>query len=68
VDATTDETLGLQLLPQDPAEAETVFDDLDFAAIDDDGDGNVVIVPGDPSANVLKKHLQIHDHYAVTME
>jgi hypothetical protein len=68
VDATTDETLGLQLLPKDPAEADTAFDDLDFAALDDDGDGIVQIVPGEAAANVLKKQLQIHDHYAVTME
>jgi hypothetical protein len=68
VDASSDETLGLQLLPKDPAEADTAFDDLDFAALDDDGDGVVTIVPGEPAGNVLKKHLQIHDHYAVTME
>ena len=68
VDATSDETLGLQLLPKDPSEGDTAFDDLDFAALDDDGDGLVAIVPGEPAGNVLKKHLQIHDHYAVTME
>ena len=68
VDASTDETLGLQLLPQDPAEDETAFDDLDFAAMDEDGDGVVQIVPSEAAGNVLKKHLQIHDHYAVTME
>jgi hypothetical protein len=68
VDASSDETLGLQLLPKDPAESDTAFDDLDFATLDDDGDGIVVIVPGEPAGNILKKRLQIHDHYAVTME
>jgi hypothetical protein len=68
IDEGSDEVLGLQMLPVDPYEGDTAFDDLDFAALDEDGDFVVAIVEGDPEYNLLEKHLQVHDHYAVTIE
>lgn len=68
IDASSDEVLGLQMLPVDPYEGDTAFDELDFAALDEDGDFVVELRDGDADYNILKKHLQVHDHYAVTIE
>jgi hypothetical protein len=61
-DATRD-TLGIQLLPTDPVESRSLFDGLDFAALDDDGDGVVEIVPGDEAHSTFRRTLQSHVHY-----
>lgn len=61
-DATQD-TLGIRLLPTDPVADESLFDGLDFAALDDDGDGVVEIVPGDEAHNIFRRVLQSHAHY-----
>lgn len=68
VDEDTDETLGLRMQLVDPYEGDTVFDNLDFATLDDDGDGAIVVAPGTDSYNLLLKQLQVHDHYDVTVE
>lgn len=60
---TTKDTLGIQFLPTDPVEAKSLFDGLDFAALDDDGDGAVDIVPGDEAHNILRRTIQSHVHY-----
>ncbi len=57
--------LGLALLPQDPTEAETVFDGIDFFILDGDGDDVVEIAPGAEAHNLLRRNLQVHDHYEV---
>jgi hypothetical protein len=66
IDASSDESLGLTLYTRDPLEGDTVFDGIDFAALDDDGDGHVVIAPDTEAYNRLRRNLQIHDNYWVT--
>ncbi len=59
-------TLVLRLLPVDPtAEADTLLDGVEFEALDTDGDGEVLIAPGDAAHNVLRRRLQSHDHWDV---
>ncbi len=58
----TRSTLGIQLLPTDPVESNSLFDGLDFAALDEDRDGVVEIVPGDEAHNILRRTLQSHAH------
>ncbi len=53
----------LQLFPIDPIEGLSLFDGLDFAALDGDGDGVVAIVPGDDAHNFLRRTVQSHVHY-----
>lgn len=65
VDEGTELTLGLRLLLRDPSGAATLFDGVDFAALDDDGDGAVEIVPGDAAHNIIRRALQSHVFYAV---
>lgn len=65
------EQLGVRLLTQDLAEGETLFDGLDFAALDADGDGQVTIAPTSSEAalveayDLLRRTLQTHDHFDV---
>lgn len=59
----TDDTLGIQFLPTDPVEAKSLYDGLDFEALDGDGDGVVDIVPGDEAHNILRRTVQSHVHY-----
>ena len=63
VEADTKTVLGLQLLPTDPVESKSLFDGLDFAALDEDGDGDINIVPGDEAHNILRRTAQLHVHY-----
>ena len=67
VDASTSASLGLALFPDDPYEEDTVFDGLDFFALDEDGDGKVVIEPGSEAYNRLRRQLQKHDFYGVVV-
>lgn len=62
-----DATLGLQLVFVDPFEMDTAFDNLDFAAMDEDGDGDYVFMPGEIPYNLMVKQLQVHDIYWVTL-
>lgn len=55
--------VAIQLLPVDPIEGLSLFDGLDFAALDPDGDGVVAIVPGDDAHNFLRRTVQSHVHY-----
>lgn len=60
-------TLRLTLFPIDPSENDTLFDGLDFDALDDDADGVVAILPGQAAHNVLAKTLVRHDHWGVVV-
>lgn len=71
VGADTEATLGLRLLGADPFEGDTLFDGLDFAALDSDGDGVVRIGPdaSDPGVeaayNLFRRTFQTHDHFDI---
>lgn len=67
VDASTDVTLGLQVLMLDPFEPDTAFDGIDFAAADADADGDVELVAGETPSNLLLRQLQVHDQYRVSI-
>ena len=58
--------LAVKVLASDPsAEADTLLDRIDFEQLDEDEDGQVDIRPGDDAHNVLKRRIQVHDHYWV---
>ncbi len=59
--------LGLRLDLTDPVEGDTLFQRLDFGALDEDGDGEVAIRPGDSAHNTLRRTLQDHDHYEISV-
>lgn len=59
--------LGLELFTRDPFEGDTIFDGLDFAALDDDGDGVIVLQPDSDAYNVLRRATQAHDYYGVSV-
>lgn len=64
----TEETEGilvLRALTRDPFEGDTLFDGIDFGALDEDADDTVQIAPGSAAHNVLVKTLIRHDHYDV---
>ncbi|MEZ4450863.1 MAG: hypothetical protein R3B09_15390 [Nannocystaceae bacterium] len=65
VDESSTETLGLQLLPQSPFSVDDLFDQLDFAAADPDGDGVVEFIVGDEGHTRLVRSTQSHDYYFV---
>jgi hypothetical protein len=62
-----DATLALELLPSDPVDGKSVWSGIDFAALDQDGDGAVSIRPGDDAHNVLRRNFQTHNHYAIAV-
>ncbi len=66
VEASSTAPIELQLLPTDPTGGGSLFDGLDFAALDDDGDGVVAIAPGEAAHNILRRTLQSHVHYNAT--
>lgn len=74
VDEAFNRTLLIELLPQDPFEDDTLFDGVDFFALDDDGDGIVQIDPNATSRagayayNQLRRTLLTHDHYGVVVD
>lgn len=57
--------LRLQMITRDPIEGLTLFDGLDFAALDGDADGTVAIVPGDAAHNIFRRVLTSHVFYYV---
>lgn len=70
VTPTSTATLALQALTVDPSNGNSLFQGIDFLALDGDGDGQVTIAPEPaPSAaahNILARTLQVHDFYNVT--
>lgn len=61
-------TLALRFFPGDPVAGTSLFDGVDFAALDPDGDGVVVIAPGDEAHNIVRRELQSHVHYDAIAE
>ncbi len=60
-------TLALVLYTIDPSEFDTLFDGLDFGALDEDDDGQVAIAPGTTAHNILAKTLVRHDHWGIVV-
>ena len=65
--------LRLRFETIDPIEGDTLFDGIDFAAIDEDADGQIEISPEATGLeldayNQLRRTLQSHDHYRVEHE
>lgn len=63
VEADTKLEIGVQLEATDPVEGKSMFDGLDFGALDDDGDDEVVIEPGTAAHNIFVRTIQSHVHY-----
>jgi len=61
---TSTETLYLGFVPTDPFEGDTAFDGVDFAALPAGADG-VTIRPAEVAHNLMRRTLQVHDHYAI---
>lgn len=59
--------LGLELYTRDPIEGDTIFDGLDFALLDDDGDHVIVIEPDTDAYNLLRRSTQAHDYFGVAV-
>lgn len=66
IDDSTAVSVGIGFTPVDPFDGATIFDAIDFAALDDDADGHVDLTPGMEAFNRLTRNLQTHDHYLVT--
>jgi hypothetical protein len=60
-------TLAIELLPADPVDGKSVWNEIDFAALDEDGDGVVSIRPGDDAHNILRRNFQLHNHYTIAV-
>ncbi|MBI5482718.1 MAG: hypothetical protein HY906_27940 [Deltaproteobacteria bacterium] len=59
-------TLALAVLAVDPStEGDSLLDGVDFAALDPDGNHVVEILPGDAAHNIIRRTLQVHDHWWV---
>lgn len=67
VDDATQVELGLAVFPIDPFEKDTIVDGLDWASLDDDGDGIVAIAPGQDAHNLLRRAVQVHDYYGISI-
>ncbi len=61
-------TIELEVVTLDPSEGDTLFDGLDFGALDEDGDGSVLIESGDSAHNIFMKTLITHDHYSANFQ
>lgn len=68
VEAETTAKIGIQLEATDPVESKSMFDGLDFGALDDDADGSVDIAPGSPAHNIFVRTIQSHVHYNAKAE
>jgi hypothetical protein len=64
VAAETTAKIGIQLEATDPIESRSMFDGLDFAALDEAGLGVVEILPGSAAHNIFVRTIQSHVHYA----
>lgn len=58
-------TVALELATIDPFEGDTIFDGVEFADLDGDGDGAISIAPGSDTHNALRRAFTRHDHYIV---
>lgn len=71
VKKTTTEQLGVRLLTEDPLEGDTLFDGIDFSALDQDGDGLLTIGPEAPDSSIadaydlFRRTFQTHDHFDI---
>lgn len=63
VDAAADLAIGVGLVLREPTLGDSFFRRIDFAALDPDGDGQVVIAPGSDAHNLLRRRLAEHIHY-----
>lgn len=67
ITASSTGTIGFRLEALDPIELDSLFADIDFVALDDDLDGNVVIEPDvaavEDAYNEIRRKLQTHDHF-----
>lgn len=65
-------TLGLRLDVVDSAEGDTLFDAIDFAALDSDRNGSLVIEPENADLEeayyTLRRAFLSHDHYSVVLQ
>lgn len=61
-----------RLLPLDPYENDTLFDDLDFAELPTDAEGRVHINPDGPAVSdayfKFRRTFQTHDHYQMSFQ
>jgi hypothetical protein len=68
------EVLALRLSPHDALENDSLFDGVDFAALDGDGDGSLWIEPSSADEGVVDAYnhihraFQAHDHFVVQPE
>ncbi len=67
VQTDTTASLALTLYTIDPFEGDTLFDHLDFGALEGAGGGFVAIAPGQAAHNVLAKTLIRHDHWGAVV-
>lgn len=72
LDAQSQGRLLLRFVPQDALEGDTLFDGVDFAALDSDGDGHITLAPGDSAVedtyNRFTRVFLTHDHYNLRYE
>lgn len=65
---------ALRLLVEDPVEGDTLFDDVDFIALDGDADGDLKFGPDSTDEasvnahNQIQRRFQTHDHFDVRAE
>jgi hypothetical protein len=60
--------LWLQLLQADPTSGGTLWDGIDFGALDEDGDGEVALEEGGEAQKRLRRQLQSHAFYRVVAQ
>ena len=71
VDVGTEAPIGLRFSPTDPVEGKSLFDGVDFAALDALDmmtDGVATMAPGGEAHNIVRRALQSHVHYDATPE
>ncbi len=71
VDERTAGALSMRFVITDPFEGDTLFDGVDFAALDADDDGLVELSDGDEATanayNLIRRTFLTHDHYFVSL-
>lgn len=55
--------IELMLMSQAPGSQETLFEGVDFEALDQDSDDAVEIAPGAPAHNLIRRALSTHEFY-----
>lgn len=72
VGANTSGRLGVRFNPVDAVEGDTLFDGIDFTALDHDADGAVAIEPAvdevEAAYQAVRRAFQTHDHYSVELQ